>query len=408
MIGTVTKEQITSLEDLRAQIDNIYDEIVALRRQIHMFPDLSNEEERTMQLVSKYLTELGIPHETHIAGYGISATIGNPDAHFAVGLRADMDALPIQERTQVAYASRVPGVMHACGHDIHTAALLGVARILKAMEHTLPGAVKLFFQPAEEKGGGAQQMIEAGCMENPQVRRMLAFHCDPEKPTGHITLYPTQMCASSTNLTIRINGRSGHGARPQECVDAILVAGHMLVALQSITSRSVAATNSVVLSIGKITGGSKGNIISGAVTLEGTVRTLDNETLALVKDRIQDVVTHTAEAYGANAEVDIVTQYPPVVNDRATTMLLKELAEKAFGIEEVTIQTTPRMGAEDFSYFAQAVPSSMFRLGTCGPKNDHPQMLHNEWFCPDENCLKVGILLEVLGAIQLLKEESEK
>ena len=395
------------IEQIKQRIEEVYEETVAIRRHLHMYPELSNEEQNTMTYISEYLTGLGIPNTTNVGGHGVVGIIGDPKAAFAVGIRADIDALPIAEQTGLPYASTVPGVMHACGHDIHTAILMGVAKVLKGMEDQLPGAVKLFFQPAEEKGGGARQMIEAGCMEQPPVRRVLGFHVDPSCPSGHILLFPAQSSASSTGLTITVKGSASHGSRPDKGVDAILAAAHVLTALQNIVSRQVMPLKPVVVTIGTIHGGTRGNVVAGEVQMTGTIRTLDIETRDEVKVRIRQVAQAAAAVCGATAEVEIRDGYPPLVNDEPTVMLLKGLAEEAFGPQNVTIRTQPSLGGEDFSYFANAVPSAYFRLGTCGADTGHPQLLHNEWLCPDENSMKNGILLEVLGALAVLEEESK-
>ena len=395
------------LELLKAKINDIYDEVVALRRDIHMHPELSGEEQRTMELVSRWLTQLDIPHVTNVGGHGVVATIGDPNAAFAVGIRADMDALPIQEQNQVPYASTVPGVMHACGHDMHTAILMGTAKLLKGMEQELPGAVKLFFQPAEEKGGGARQMIEAGCLEQPPVKRVLGLHVNPEMKAGQASFMPGCTGASSTTLRITVNGRACHGAHPERGVDAIIAAAHVLTGLQSVSSRSVAPTTPVIVTGGKIQGGTKGNIVAGTVEMEGTIRALDLETTELVKARVKAVAENAAASCGATADVYMNTQYPPLINDEATTLRMLDIAREALGEGNAIRRTEPSLGAEDFAFFNLARPGAMFRLGV-GQETGHPQMLHNEWFCPDEEGMKTGMLLEVLGVLNFLEEEKQR
>lgn len=397
-----------NLEYIRAAVEDTYEEVVALRRKIHMHPELSQQEEQTMALVSDYLTSLNISHQTYVGGYGIVAVIGNPDAEFSVGIRADMDALPILEKNEVPYASKIPGVMHACGHDIHTATLMGTAKILKSMEEDLPGAVKLFFQPAEEKGGGAKPMIEAGCLEKPPVKRVFGLHVSPDMPAGHISLKYGRMSAASTNLKIIVHGMACHGARPNKGADAIMAAANVLTGLQSIVSRSLAPTNSAVITIGTISGGTKNNIVAGEVEMTGTIRTLDFETRELVKQRVREIAQNAAAAYGATADVIIQDNYPPLITDIPTTQRMEALAREILGEEAVHILAEPSLGAEDFAYFSNAVPGTMFRLGTFGKDTGHPQMLHNEWFCPDETCMKTGMLLEVAGALTFLKEEEQR
>ena len=398
------KQQV---ERVRAAVDAIYDEVVALRRHIHMHPELSNEERETMAFVSDYLTKLDIPHQTDVGGYGIVAHIGDPHADFAIAIRADMDALPIQEKNDLPYASVVPGVMHACGHDIHTAVLMGTARVLKDMEGELKGAIKLFFQPAEEKDGGGRRMIEDGCMEHPPVRRALGFHVDPAWPAGKFLFFPGQSSASSNSIHIKVHGSASHGSRPDLGVDAILAAGHVLVALQNVVSRQTSPLKPVVVTIGTIQGGTKNNIVAGEVEMTGTLRVLDLETRDEVKERIRATAEAAAAVCGATVEVEVRDGYPPLVNDKDTVMMLADLADQAFGPDSYGFRYEPSLGGEDFSYFSNMVPSAYFRLGVRGEDTGHPQLLHNEWLCPAEDAMKNGILLEVLGALALLEEETK-
>lgn len=391
-------------ERIKTKISEIYDEIVSIRRHLHMHPELSNQEQETMLFISDYLTKLGISHKTNVGGHGIVGIIGDINAKFAVGIRADIDALPVHEMNSLPYVSTVPGVMHACGHDIHTAILMGTAKILKELEGELPGAVKLFFQPAEEQGGGARQMIEEGCMENPPVRRMLGLHVDVNYPAGHIVFFPEQVNACSTGLQIIVNGKASHGARPDRGVDAIIASAHILTSLQNIVSRFLPPSNAAVVTVGTIHGGTKGNIIAGKVEMTGTIRTLDLETRDFIKEKVHQTVEGAALSCGAKTTVTIKDGYPPIINDFATTMVLKDLAEKLLGPDNCTIKTEPGMGGEDFSYFASAVPSSYFRLGILGDNGGQPQALHNEYFCPDERCIKNGIFMEVMGALSLLEK----
>ena len=392
------------IDKIRGEVDQIYEDVVALRRHLHMHPELSQQEEQTMAFVSDYLTGLNIPHQTNVGGHGSVAIIGDPKASFAVAIRADMDALPVQEQTGLPYASQNPGVMHACGHDVHTAILMGTARVLKGMENELPGAVKLFFQPAEEKGGGAKPMIEAGCLQDPPVKRVMGLHVDPAAPVGKVTFFNGPRSASSTTLHITINGRSCHGAQPQTGADAILAGAHVVTALQQVVSRSVAPTCPVVLTIGQFNGGTRHNIVAGKVEMGGTLRTLDLAVRDLVKERIHQVAEDTAVMYGATADVEIHDGYLPVITDLAATQRMMEVAKEALGAENVILAKEPVMTSEDFCFFLDEVPGTFFDLGTTAPDCAWPQTLHNDHFAPDESCIKTGILLEVLGALAFLKE----
>ncbi len=392
------------IDKIRGEVDQIYEDVVALRRHLHMHPELSQQEEQTMAFVSDYLTGLNIPHQTNVGGHGIVAIIGDPKASFAVAVRADMDALPVLEQTGLPYASQNPGVMHACGHDVHTAILMGTAKILKGMESELPGAVKLFFQPAEEKGGGAKPMIEAGCLQDPPVKRVMGLHVDPAAPVGKVTFFNGPRSASSTKLHITINGRSCHGAQPQTGADAILAGAHVVTALQQVVSRSVAPTCPVVLTIGQFNGGTRHNIVTGKVEMSGTLRTLDLAVRDLVKERIHQVAEDTAVMYGATADVEIHDGYLPVITDLAATQRMMEVAKEALGAENVILAKEPVMTSEDFCFFLDEVPGTFFDLGTTAPDCAWLQTLHNDHFAPDESCIKTGILLEVLGALAFLKE----
>ncbi|MBR6575344.1 MAG: amidohydrolase [Clostridia bacterium] len=392
------------IDKIRGEVDQIYEDVVALRRHLHMHPELSQQEEQTMAFVSDYLTGLNIPHQTNVGGHGIVAIIGDPKASFAVAIRADMDALPVLEQTGLPYASQNPGVMHACGHDVHTAILMGTARVLKGMESELPGAVKLFFQPAEEKGGGAKPMIEAGCLQDPPVKRVMGLHVDPAAPVGKVTFFNGPRSASSTTLHITINGRSCHGAQPQTGADAILAGAHVVTALQQVVSRSVAPTCPVVLTIGQFNGGTRHNIVAGKVEMSGTLRTLDLAVRDLVKERIHQVAEDTAVMYGATADVEIHDGYLPVITDLAATQRMMEVAKEALGAENVILAKEPVMTSEDFCFFLDEVPGTFFDLGTTALDCAWPQTLHNDHFAPNESCIKTGILLEVLGALAFLKE----
>lgn len=391
-------------QSIQKRIEEIYEDVVALRRHIHQNPELSRQEEKTMAFVSEYLTRLNIPHKTNVGGYGIVGIIGDPNAQSAIALRADMDALPVQEQTGLPYASKVPGVMHACGHDVHTAILMGTARILKEMETELPGTVKLFFQPSEERFGGARPMIADGCLLDPPVKRVMGLHVDPEAPVGKVTFFPKVRSASSTAVTIIVHGKSCHGAQPQTGVDAVLAGAHVVTALQNLVSRTVSPTDPVVLTIGQFNAGTKGNIVAGTAEMHGTLRAMSLETRDLMKERIRKVAESTAALYGATVEVTIQDSNLPVIPHGPSNRRMLEVAREALGEENVIVAKEPVMTAEDFCYFLNEVPGTFFDLGTTAPDCQWPQTLHNDRFTPDESCIKTGILLEVLGALAFLTD----
>lgn len=381
---------------------NIKDWIVGIRRDLHMNPELSTEEFRTRDKIVEYLEDLGIEYETGIADTGVVGIIRGGQKGKTVALRADIDALPIQDKKDVPYRSAVDGKMHACGHDAHTAILLGTAKMLKDMEDNLHGNVKLFFQPAEETVGGAERMIEAGVMENPKVDAVFGLHVSPEIDVGKIGIKYGQTNAYTDGLEIIVHGKGGHAARPQEGVDAIVIAGHIIVALQSIVSRNIDPINSVVVTIGTINGGTRGNIIADKVRLTGTIRTLDPETRELVIGRIDSIVTQVAEAMGGKAQSTIKDGYIALVNTDEIVDIAIDSGKGILGADNVIILENPRLGGEDFSYFAKAAPSAFFRLGCGNAEKGIVHGAHSALFDIDEDCLVFGTALQVQNVLSFL------
>lgn len=381
---------------------SVFDDMVALRRKLHQHPELSGEEHNTLTLIASRLDALNIPYLTYENG-GICAMIGKGAR--AIGIRGDIDALPVQEETGLPYASEVPGVMHACGHDIHTAILLGAAQLFKSVEDELNGMVKLFFQPAEETVGGAQVMVEGGCMQNPPVDHVLALHVDPTLPVGSAGFLPGKMNAAVINLDITVRGTGCHGAHPEQGVDAIVVAAQLITALQTVDSRQTAPTTPVVVTIGAISGGTKRNIVAGEVRMQGTVRVLDMDTAVLVKERIRRIAENTAAAYGAQADVALTDDYPALTNHTALTHSMAAEARRLLGEDKVVFFENPSMGADDFAYFSSAAPGCYFNIGTTAP-GQPPQMLHSEHFAPDESCMLTGLALFSAGVWKLMEEQA--
>lgn len=381
---------------------SVMNDMVSLRRELHQHPELSGEEHKTLALIATRLDALNIPYITYENG-GICAMIGKGDR--AVGIRGDIDALPVQEQTGLCYASEVPGVMHACGHDIHTAILLGAAQLFKSVEDELPDMVKLFFQPAEETVGGAQMMVEGGCMQNPTVEHVLALHVDPTLPVGSVGFLPGKMNAAVINLDITVHGTGCHGAHPEQGVDPIVVSAQIISALQTVCSRQTAPTTPVVVTIGAINGGTKRNIIPDEVTMQGTVRVLDMDTAAQVKEQIRRVVQNTAAAYGAQADAVLTDDYPALTNNAALTHSMAAEARKILGDDKVVFFENPSLGADDFAYFTNAAPGCYFNIGTTAP-GQSPQMLHSAFFAPDESCMEIGLALFSAGVWKLLEEQA--
>jgi amidohydrolase len=295
--------------------------------------------------------------------------------------------------------------MHACGHDVHTAIHLGVARIFKEMESELAGNVKIFFQPAEETVGGADRMIKKGVLDNPRVENILSLHVHAGIPTGKVELKQGKFNASTNEFTITVTGRSGHAAYPEKSVDSVLISGYIIVALQSLVSRNISPLDSVVLTIGQIHGGVKNNVIPEKVILSGTLRTLDPEIRVYSKRRIKEIVENTAKAHGGTGEVEFDEGYPSLINDEYVTEILKETAQDLLGEENVFIKDHPSMGADDFSFFTQAASGCYYSLGCGDPGKEENHPIHHPRFQVDEECIRTGILLQVQTLLRLLNSD---
>ncbi|HTC30679.1 MAG TPA: M20 family metallopeptidase [Candidatus Acidoferrum sp.] len=362
--------------------------VIELRRAIHRQPELGFEEHQTQALVEKELDAIGVEHR-RLAQTGVVAVVRGALPGHVVALRADMDALPITERSGLPFASEVAGKMHACGHDAHTAMLLGAARELQAMRDRLHGTAVLIFQPAEEGPGGAQPMIEQGALDNPKVEAIAMLHVDIRLPAGSISITPGPVNASADELYITIRGKGGHGAYPHTSIDAIPAASAVVLALQNIAAREIDPLKSVVVTIGTIEGGYRNNVIADEVKLSGTLRAHDPQIRDGLEARVRRIVDHAAAAYGATAEIRIVRGYPPVVND-------VELAERfaRYMREQTPVRVErfePTMGAEDFAYFAQHAPGVQVRLGVRSEAAGAIHPGHSAEFRIDEAALPVGV-----------------
>jgi amidohydrolase len=390
-------------EEMKDIVDKIYPEIVLIRRELHMHPELSENEYETMERISSYLDRYSIEHTKGIADTGICAIIRGKERGRTVAARADIDALPIIEDNDLDFKSKNQGVMHACGHDVHTAIHLGVARFFKEMESDLEGNVKIFFQPAEETVGGAARMIDEGVMEDPRVDYIVSLHVHPGLSTGRIELKPGKFNASTNEFEIIIEGKSGHAAYPEKSIDPILIAGYIIVSLQSLVSRNVSPLESVVLTIGKINGGVKNNVIPERVVLSGTLRTLDPDMREYTKNRIVEIVENTALAHGGSATVEFDEGYPSLINDEFVTEVLRKTAEEHLGKENVILRDNPSLGADDFSYFTDATKGCYYNLGCADPADEKEYPIHHPKFQVDEACIKTGMLLQVETLKNLLK-----
>ncbi|HET9341293.1 MAG TPA: amidohydrolase [Candidatus Eremiobacteraceae bacterium] len=378
----------------------IIDDVIRWRRLIHRRPEFGFEERETSALVERELRAAGIDVK-RVAGTGIVATLTGAAPGKTLALRADMDGLPIHERPGLDFASEVPGAMHACGHDGHTAMLLGAAVSLARERSKLRGAVRFLFQPAEEGPGGAQPMIEAGALSSPDVDAVAMLHVWPTLPVGSIGLRAGAMTASCDDFDIQIGGRGGHAGYPHNAVDTIPVAAEVVGALQTIASREIDPLKAVVIAIGRIDGGYRRNVVADKTTLQGTIRCLDENVRRSVPERIERIVAGICAAHRASHGVELVHGYPSVHNDAPLTQRVMAIAREVPQVASVVELEVPTMGAEDFAYFAQVVPGCMIRLGCASPDDPQPASLHSPEFNLDERALATGVALLRALAFQL-------
>ncbi|WMJ77153.1 MULTISPECIES: M20 metallopeptidase family protein [unclassified Sedimentibacter] len=391
--------------DIQKRVDEIYRELVDIRRDFHKYPELSQNEFRTQKKIREYLTKWNIENYT-CADTGVVGIIRGKKQGRCVGIRGDIDALPICEKNESEYSSVNSGVMHACGHDAHTAILLGVGKILKEMadsEESIKGNVKLFFQPAEETIGGGKRMVEEGCMQNPDVDYMLGLHVMPYIDAGKVELKYGKLNASTDSIKIVLKGKQAHGAYPDKGIDAIAMAGSIITSLQTIVSRNISPLNSAVISLGKISGGVKDNVVADEVEMSGTLRVLDDNTRIFVKQRIENVVKSTAAAFGGEGAVDFYDGYQALINNDEVVDIVKENAEKVLGSENIVYKEFPSLGAEDFSYFSDAAKGAFFHLGCGNSSKGITSAIHTDTFDIDEECLKTGVVLQVNNVLSLLE-----
>ena len=391
-------------DKIRNRAKTYFPDVVKMRRYLHAHPELSYEEVETGKYVARKLTELGIPHVHGVAENGVVGLIeGRNPSKKIVALRADMDALPITEANDVPYKSTVEGKMHACGHDAHTSSLLGVARILNELKGEFEGTIKLIFQPAEEKTpGGASIMIAEGVLENPHPLSIIGQHVHPPLEAGKVGLKGGIYMASSDELYLTIKGTGGHGAMPQECVDPILIAAHIITALQQIVSRNADPSLPTVLTLGKINSvGGATNVIPDAVRIEGTFRTLNETWRAEAQRRMRKIAEGIAESMGSSCEFVVEHGYPVLFNDEALTEKVKNFMIEYCG-EENVVDLPMRMTSEDFAYYSQKMPACFYRLGTGNRAKGITSGLHTDTFNIEESSLELSIGLMAWLAIREL------
>lgn len=388
-----------------ADAEALADELTAIRRDLHMHPELGFQEFRTAGIVADQLNALGYEVVTGVGKTGVVGLLpGGQPGDRTVLLRFDMDALPIEEANNVPYRSQTPGVMHACGHDAHVAVGLGVAKVLAQHRDTLPGTIKLMFQPAEEGLGGAVAMIKDGVLDRigPPVDRALGLHVSSMHPFGTAALRTGPMMAAGAGLTITVNGKGGHGAMPHHTVDAVMVAAQIIVALQTIIARNVDPDETGVVTIGSIIAGNAGNVIAETATMRGTIRSFTPETKTLLRRRVPEIAMGIAATFGATAAVEIGDGVDATVNAAAPTQLVYEVVASVLGAEKVdtNFRTT---GGEDFSAVLARVPGNFFFLGARNEERGIVAPHHNPRFDIDERCLPQGVAILCEAARRVLE-----
>lgn len=384
------------------------EEVIANRQHLHANPELSFEEYNTAAFVQQQLDVYGIPYRQEVAGTGIVALIEgkNPDKK-VIALRADMDALPITEQNEVPYKSRNEGVMHACGHDVHTASLLGAARILHELKEQFEGTIKLLFQPGEEKApGGASMMIKDGALRNPTPQSIIGQHVMPLIPAGKVGFREGMYMASADELYITVKGKGGHGAMPETNIDPVLIASHIIVALQQIVSRHASPKVPTVLSFGKVIANGATNVIPNEVYIEGTFRTMDEEWRASAKQKMKKMAECIAEGMEGSCDFNIVHGYPYLENHPEFTRLCRQAAVEYLG-EENVVDLDLWMAAEDFSYYTQETDACFYRLGTRNEEKGITSGVHTPTFNIDETALKIGSGLMAWLAVSALEKGYE-
>jgi amidohydrolase len=395
------------LSGLLDEADRIRESLVELRRAIHRHPEGGFAEFQTAALVEKTLASCGIPAR-RVAKTGVVGVLDGTGPGRVVALRADMDALELDEGTGATYASGVPGLMHACGHDAHTAILLGAARLLSGRRASLPGSVVFLFQPAEETTGGALPMIEEGVLEDPRVDAVFGLHVGIDLPCGEVSVSEGTVHAASDMFDVTVTGRGCHGAHPHEGVDAVAIAGQVLCSLQSVVSRSVDPLEPSVVTVGTIRGGSARNVLAETVEMGGIIRTLSPGVCKGVRERVRAIVEGTAASLGGRAEIRITEGYPCLVNDPGMARLVKATATGLLGAGKVRPATRPSMGVEDFAYFSGERPGAFFYLGAGNPAKGIIHPAHSPRFDIDEDALPVGAAMMAGVALNFLTGEARQ
>jgi amidohydrolase len=380
-------------------------EVIAFRRHLHANPELSYQEFNTANYITQKLKEFGLHPQKAIANTGVVVLIeGKNPSKKIIALRADIDALPITEANEIDYKSKNNGVMHACGHDVHSASLLGTAKILNETKSQWEGTVKLIFQPGEEKNpGGASIMIKEGVLQNPSPTSIIGQHVFPLLPVGKIGFREGKYMASSDEIYLKVIGKGGHGAAPELTIDPVVIASHIIIALQQVISRNASPKQPTVLTFGKITAMGATNIIPNEVNIAGTFRALDEIWRADGLKKIKKMAESIAEGMGGKCEVDIHHGYPCLENNPELTKAIRAAAVQYVGVENV-VDIEQTLGSEDFAYYSQVIPASFYRLGTRNEAKGITSYVHTPTFNIDEDALKIGPGLMAWMAVQQLSQ----
>lgn len=391
MVSTLPNLTSVDLSQLRLEIRNLQPQLVEWRRRLHQKPELSFEENLTAEFVSQKLQEWGIEHQTGIAQTGIVATIDSGKPGPVLAIRADMDALPIQEENEVCYRSQHNGIMHACGHDGHIAIALGTACYLAKHKHSFSGTVKIIFQPAEEGPGGAKPMIEAGVLRNPDVDAIVGLHLWNNLPLGTVGVRSGALMAAVEIFDCTILGKGGHGGMPHQTVDSIVVAAQIVNALQAIVARNIDPIDSAVVTVGTFHAGHTHNVIADTAQMGGTVRYFNPAYQGYFDKRIEQVIAGICQSHGANYQLDYYSLYPPVINDANMAELVRSVAESVVETPAGIVPECQTMGGEDMSFFLQEVPGCYFFLGSANQEKNLAYPHHHPRFDFDETALGMGV-----------------
>ena len=392
------------MKGFNIEANHIKDELIEIRRTLHQYPELGFEETNTSKFIKDFLRKEGIQFK-EFAGTGVCGIIeGTKEGvnNKVIGLRADIDGLPMQDKKVCSYASKVSGKMHACGHDGHTTILLGAAKLLNKNKDKFNGTVKLIFEPAEETTGGDKVMIEERVLTNPTVDVMCGLHVEETLDAGMIMVRRGTVNAASNPFNITIKGSGGHGAYPDTAIDPIVMASHVVTSLQSIVSREIKPVNPAVVTIGSIHGGTAQNIIPNEVKLGGIIRTMTNEDREFAKARLKEIVNGICTTFRGSAEIEIEESYPCLYNDDNMVKILEDSAINIIGSENVKVQKNPKLGVESFAYFANKVPSVFYFLGIRNEEKGIVHPAHNSLFDIDEDALPIGVAIQCEVAMNYL------